>query len=44
MGKIKINKEQAKTFAWAIFADIEDYVNEHQAEYQEFLKNENSEN
>lgn len=32
-----ISKSQAKEFAKAIFADIEDYVNEHLEEYQQFL-------
>ena len=37
---IKINSEQAKEFAWAIFSEIEIYVNEHADEFEEFLKNE----
>lgn len=32
-----ISKLQAQEFAKAIFADIEDYVNEHLEEYQQFL-------
>lgn len=32
-----ISKSQAQEFAKAIFADIEDYVNKHLEEYQQFL-------
>lgn len=37
---IKINSEQAKEFAWAIFGEIEAYVNEHAEEFEEFLRSE----
>jgi len=35
-----ISKKQAEEFAKAIFADIENYVNEHLEEFEEFLKEE----
>lgn len=38
--KIKINKEQSQQFARAIFTDIEKYIAEHQAEFEEFLREE----
>lgn len=39
----KIGKKQAEEFAKAIFADIEDYVNEHLEEFEEFCLKEESE-
>lgn len=39
----KIGKKQAEEFAKAIFADIEDYVNEHLEEFEEFCQKEESE-
>lgn len=44
MEEIKLNKEQAQSIAFAIFADIEAYVNEHSDEFEEFLKSEEKEN
>ena len=35
-----ISNKQAEEFAKAIFADIENYVNEHLEEFEEFLKEE----
>lgn len=37
MKDIKISKEQAQEFATAIYADIAEYIKNHQAEYQKFL-------
>lgn len=39
----KIGKIQAEEFAKAIFADIEDYVNEHLEEFEEFCLKEERE-
>lgn len=39
----KIGKKQAEEFAKAIFADIEDYVNEHPEEFEEFCQKEERE-
>ena len=36
--KIEINKRQAREFALAVYMDIADYIEAHQAEYEEFLK------
>lgn len=41
--EFNIGKKQAEEFAKAIFADIENYVNEHLEEFEEFLANEESE-
>lgn len=41
--EFNIGKNQAEEFAKAIFADIEAYVNEHLEEYEEFLKEYESE-
>ena len=41
--EFNIGKNQAEEFAKAIFADIETYVNEHLEEYEEFLKEYESE-
>lgn len=41
MDTVKISNEQAKEFAWSIFSEIENYVNEHQEEYELFLLEEN---
>ena len=38
MEEIKLNKNQAHRFALSIFADIEQYVENHQEEFEEFLK------
>lgn len=38
MEEIKLNKKQAYRFARSIFADIEQYVENHQEEFKEFLK------
>lgn len=32
-----ISQEQAREFAKAIYADIEDYIKQHQEEFEEFL-------
>ncbi|MBQ2982254.1 MAG: hypothetical protein IJD58_09085 [Lachnospiraceae bacterium] len=40
MDELVISKEQAKTIAWSIFADIEMYIKEHQEEFEAFLKEE----
>lgn len=40
----KIGKKQAEEFAKAIFADIDDFINEHFEEYEEFLKAEETKN
>lgn len=37
MKEIKISKGQAQEFAIAIYADIAEYIKNHQAEYQKFL-------
>lgn len=37
MDNIKINEKQARQVALEIFADIDKYIAEHQAEYEEFL-------
>ena len=39
--RITINTEQAEEFAFAVFADIADFVNSHSDEYEEFLSHEN---
>ncbi len=39
----EIGKKQAEEFAKTIFADIEDYVNEHLEEFEEFCLKEESE-
>lgn len=36
--EIKLNKQQCEEIALTIFADIEQYIAEHQAEFEEFLK------
>lgn len=41
--EFNIGKKQAEEFAKAIFADIEDYVNEHLEEFEEFCLKEESE-
>jgi hypothetical protein len=33
-----ISKEQSVQFAYAIYSDIANYIQEHQNEYNEFLK------
>lgn len=38
--KINLNKEQSQKFARVIFADIEKYIAEHQAKFEEFLREE----
>ena len=38
MEEIKKKKKQAYRFALSIFADIEQYVENHQEEFEEFLK------
>ena len=40
--EFNISKNQVEEFAKAIFADIEDYVNEHLEDFQEFIQNEES--
>ncbi len=40
--QIILSQKQAHEFAKAIFADIATYVETHQKEYEEFLKNEQS--
>jgi len=37
---IDINQKQAKDFAYSIFSEIGEYIKTHQAEYDEFLKQE----
>lgn len=44
MEEIKLNKKQAYRFALSIFADIEQYVENHQEEFEEFLKMEKTKN
>jgi len=39
---IVISKKQARAIALAIIDDIEPYIKEHQAEYEEFLREENN--
>lgn len=41
---IKISKEQAKQIAYSIAWDIEQYILEHQEEYEQFLKKEECSN
>lgn len=41
--EFNIGKKQAEEFAKAIFADIEDYVNEHLEEFEEFCQKEERE-
>ena len=43
MVDIILNEKQACEFARAIFADIDDYVNDHLREFEEFLKFEEGE-
>lgn len=38
----KMSDKQVREFAKAIFADIAAYIEEHQKEYEEFLKSEKS--
>ncbi len=38
----KMSDKQVREFAKSIFADIASYVETHQEEYEEFLKNEKS--
>ena len=38
--EIKISREQARIFAYAIYRDIAAYVASHQEEYQKFIKSE----
>ncbi len=38
----KMSNKQVEEFAKAIFADIATYIETHQKEYDEFLKNEQS--
>ena len=38
-----ISRKQAQSVAFSIVDSIEEYVNQHQAEFLEFLGNENSE-
>lgn len=40
MADVKLGKKQAEEFAKAIFADIDAYVQAHQEEFEEFLKEE----
>ena len=40
--QIILSQKQAHEFAKAIFADIATYIETHQKEYEEFLKNEQS--
>ncbi len=40
MKKVNISQKQAHEFAKAIFADINAYIESHQAEYEAFLKDE----
>ena len=43
MTEIKISKKQAQEFAEVIFADIKVYIQTHQTEYEEFLREEKTE-
>lgn len=36
--EIELNKQQIRTFANAIIADIKPYIEAHKEEYEEFLK------
>lgn len=38
--EVKISREQARIFAYAIYRDIAAYVASHQEEYQKFIKSE----
>lgn len=38
--EVKISREQARIFAYAIYRDIAAYVVSHQEEYQKFIKSE----
>lgn len=40
MKEIKLNKQQCEEIALTIFADIEQYIAEHQAEFEEFMQSE----
>lgn len=40
MKTVQLSQKQAQQFAATIFADIEAYVRDHQAEYEAFLKEE----
>ncbi len=40
MKAIQINQNQAKEFAKAIYLDIAEYIQTHQEEFKEFLKQE----
>lgn len=44
MEEIKLNKKQAYRFALSIFADIEQYIENHQKEFEEYLKMEKPKN
>ena len=37
---VELSTKQAKDFAYRVFADIGEYIKEHQKEYEEYLKNE----
>ncbi len=41
--KYIIGENQIREFALSIFADIDDYIQTHEQEFQEFLKNERME-
>ena len=41
MVKIEMSTEQAREIAKNIYADIENYVQQHLSEFEEFLKSEN---
>ncbi len=38
--ELKISREQARMFAYAIYRDIAAYVESHQEEYREFIESE----
>lgn len=40
MKNIQINQKQAKEFAAGILSDIDEYIKNHQREFEEFLKEE----
>lgn len=40
MEQVLLNKEMSQEFARAILPDIKIYIEQHKAEYQEFLRNE----
>lgn len=40
MEQVLLNKKMSREFARAILPDIKIYIEQHKAEYQEFLRNE----